>query len=134
MLWGMVQAPRLRTCHSLSEPGGFKNPQISDHLRGTPPGFHHSAGPGGTVKLVLANASKNNANGSRVTARLAAPCSAVEVARNHVRSTVRTVSCNFFPIPRSLEKLLLMCRRHHGKDRFAIARQPSERSTGHDSL
>ena len=54
----MVQAPRLRTCHSLSEPGGFKNPQISDHLRGTPPGHHNGVGPGGTVKLVLANASK----------------------------------------------------------------------------
>ena len=57
MLWRMVQAPCTRTCHSLSEPGGFKNPQISDHLRGTP-GHHKGVVLGGTVKLVLASASK----------------------------------------------------------------------------
>ena len=45
---GMVKAPCIRTCHSVSEPSGFRQPHTSAHSPGTPPGRHNGVGPGGT--------------------------------------------------------------------------------------
>ena len=45
---GMVKAPCIRTCHSVSDLGGFRKPHTSAHSPGTPPGRHNGVGPGGT--------------------------------------------------------------------------------------
>ena len=86
-----------------SEPSGFKNPHMSDH---SPPGRHNGVGPGGTGKSVLTNASSKMPMGRgslpdwrRDAAPLKSPATMSTCSCN---STVRTVSVNFFPIPRFL--------------------------------
>ena len=43
----------MRTCHSVSEPGGFKNPHTFDHSPGAAPSHHNGGGPGGTGEVVF---------------------------------------------------------------------------------
>ena len=59
----------------------FKNPHTSDHSPGTPPGPHNGVEPGGTGKLVLTNVSSIMLTGRGSLP--AAPCSTVDVTRNH---------------------------------------------------
>ena len=134
---GMVKAPCMRICHYFSEPGGFKDPQTSDHSPGTPPGPHRGVGPGGIGKHVLAKAAsiilmgRGSLPGWR---RHAAPLkSPATMSTCSCSITERTASNNFFPMPRFLAKLLLM-KRLHGKVGLAIVRNPTERRTGDDCL
>ena len=116
---GKAKAPCMRTCHSFSEPAGFKNLHTSNHSPGTPPGLHNGVEPSGTGKSVLVNASSTilMVRGSlpswrRHAAPLKPPATMSTCSCN---ITARTVRSNFFPIPRFLAKWLFMCTGHHGK-------------------
>ena len=98
----------MRTCHSESEPSGFKNPHTSDH---SPPGSHNGVEPGGTGTSVLTNASSimlmvrgSLPDWRRHAAPLKSPATMSTCSCN---ITVRTVSSRFFPIPRFLTKWLV---------------------------
>ena len=98
----MVKAPCIRTCHSVSEPSGFKNPHTSDH-----------SPDGGIGKLVFVNAASILLMGRgslpdwrRQAAPLKSPATMSTCSCN---ITVRTVSINFFPITRFLASWLLLC-------------------------
>ena len=62
----------------------FENLHTSDHSPGTPPGPHNGAEPSGIGKFVFDERSFNNADGSKIAARLAAPCGTKEVPSNQI--------------------------------------------------
>ena len=107
-----VKAPCMRTCHSFSEPGGFKNPHTSDHAPGTPPGHHKGGEPSGISKHVLAKASSIILIGRGSLPdwrRHAAPLkSPATTSICYCSIAVRTVSNKFFPLTRFFAKWLLM--------------------------
>ena len=100
VLYGMGKAPCIRTCHSVSDSGGFKKPHTAAHSPGTPPGPHNGGEPGGTGRIVLANASsimlvsrRSLPDGRRHAAPLKSPATTSTCSCS---ITVRTVSIKSF--------------------------------------
>ena len=90
---GISNAPCMRICHSVSEPGGLMKRTHGTILLELRPGFHNGVGPCGIGKCVLANAS------SVLSRRWSSP----ECHRH-----AAPLNNKFFPIPRFLESWLLI--------------------------
>ena len=113
------------------------NPHTSAHSPGTPPGAGNGVGLGGIGKFVLTNASSTML-GSRITARLAAPCGTIEVTSYRVNLLLVHYSTDCKQQVLRDSAFLGICvvnaERHHGEIGLAISRNPPERGAGDDGL
>ena len=89
--------------HSLSESGGFRNPQTSAHLPGMAPGLHNGVVPGAIGEAQSAKASSMVQMLFLLSHRHAAAFKSPATKSTFSSSiTARIVRISFFPMPRFL--------------------------------
>ena len=89
--------------HSLSDSGGFRDPQTSAHLHGMAPGLHNGVVPGAIAEAQSAKASSMVQMLFLLSHRHAAALKSPATKSTFSSSiTARIVRISFFPMPRFL--------------------------------